>query len=168
MLNGYDGALILVSHDRYLLGQVTQRTVEVADGGARVVNVGYTEYRQKSMRAAGQAGSFDPARGRIDAGGGKRVAAVEPAAITDLDRLRAMNSHQLSKERVRARARVSEAEQMVEKLEAELSEIIAGLSRPSGEAVDLARRHGEVQLKLEEAIAAWEAAATYADLAEGA
>jgi ATP-binding cassette subfamily F protein 3 len=171
MLSGYDGALILVSHDRHLLGQVTQRTIEVSDGHAAVYDVGYAEYRQMAHRGgAGGLGAMQhggTAGARSGSAGPTGRATNNGSGSSDLDRLRAMNAHQISKERQRAKLRLDEAEKSVAALEAELAEIIAGLSRPSSEAVDLARKHGEVLVQLEEAIAAWESAATYADLATG-
>ena len=50
MLRDYEGTLLLVSHDRYLLDQVTNRTLEVADGRARLFDLPYSQYRDKVRR----------------------------------------------------------------------------------------------------------------------
>jgi ATP-binding cassette subfamily F protein 3 len=170
MLQGYDGALILVSHDRYLLDQVTQRTIEVKDGQATVYDVPYGEYRQLSSRAQPRDHAASPTRlGQSSSRAQSRdhVVSCSDAAEAVLLRLEAMNFRELSKERTRAKARLDAAETAVDALESELDEIVAGLSRPSDQAVELAKRHGEVQLNLEQAITAWEQAQEYLDLVMG-
>ncbi|MBQ9847286.1 MAG: ABC-F family ATP-binding cassette domain-containing protein [Clostridia bacterium] len=43
-LRGYKGALVIVSHDRYFLDAVTNRTFEIEGGRVFIANGGYTEY----------------------------------------------------------------------------------------------------------------------------
>ncbi len=43
-LRGYKGALVIVSHDRYFLDAVTNRTAEIEGGRVFITNGGYTEY----------------------------------------------------------------------------------------------------------------------------
>ncbi len=176
MLQGYDGALILVSHDRYLLEQVTKRTVEVAEGHARVFEAPYEEYRrlrekialpQPSANGNGN-GKQSSVNGASATHSNGNAAHANDAPNPALDKLRTMNAHQLSKERRRAQADLDAAEGKVAMLEEELSQIVTALSRPSDDAVTLAKRHGEVQISLEQAIVAWEEAQTYADIATGA
>ncbi len=47
MLRDYDGTLLLVSHDRYLLDQVTTHTLEVADGRATLFDGPYSKFRSE-------------------------------------------------------------------------------------------------------------------------
>jgi ATPase subunit of ABC transporter with duplicated ATPase domains len=42
-LDDFEGALLVISHDRYFLDQVVDRVVEL-DGGMRSFNGGYTDY----------------------------------------------------------------------------------------------------------------------------
>ena len=49
----YDGTVIVISHDRYFLDRVVDRTVEVSDGGIALYGGGYSDYlEQKTRRAA--------------------------------------------------------------------------------------------------------------------
>lgn len=53
LIETYQGALLLVTHDRYLLDRVTTRTVEVSDGEAYSFDGGYERYlEQKAEREA--------------------------------------------------------------------------------------------------------------------
>ncbi len=51
-LAGYEGAVILVSHDRYLLRRICSRIVSLEDGGIRVYHGGYDEYEAKAPIAS--------------------------------------------------------------------------------------------------------------------
>ena len=62
MLREYDGTLLLVSHDRYLLDQVTTHTLEVADGHARLYDLGYQEYRTAKRKEASAPGNAASAK----------------------------------------------------------------------------------------------------------
>lgn len=56
LLESFTGALLLVTHDRYLLDRVTTRTAEVADGSVYVFDGGYERYlEQKAEREAQRA-----------------------------------------------------------------------------------------------------------------
>jgi ATP-binding cassette subfamily F protein uup len=53
LLEEYSGALLLITHDRYLLDRVAQRTVEVATGEVYIYDGGYELYlEQKAERIA--------------------------------------------------------------------------------------------------------------------
>ncbi|HMA91894.1 MAG TPA: ABC-F family ATP-binding cassette domain-containing protein [Polyangiaceae bacterium] len=53
LIEAFRGALLLVTHDRYLLDRVTTRTVEVSDGASFVYDGGYERYlEQKAEREA--------------------------------------------------------------------------------------------------------------------
>jgi ABC transport system ATP-binding/permease protein len=55
LIDTYQGAILLVTHDRYLLDRVTTRTLEIADGRAYSFDGGYERYlEQKAEREAHQ------------------------------------------------------------------------------------------------------------------
>ena len=57
-LDRYPGALVLVTHDRYVLDRVTQRMVEVAEGKARTYEGNYSTYlKRKAEQDASEAAS---------------------------------------------------------------------------------------------------------------
>lgn len=172
MLRGYEGTLLLVSHDRYLLDQVTNRTVEIANGTVNDFDGNYNQYRQflveKRNKIPGGAKKQEASskNGRSVGNGAKTAPA--PAASNGSKIPAGLNFHQLSKERQRAKNAVQAAEDNVAQLEERLKEIETGLSQPSPEtdAVALAHEHGAVQEELAAAITAWEDAASYSEALE--
>ena len=170
MLRGYEGTLLLVSHDRYLLDQVTNRTIEIAKGAVSDFEGSYGQYRQfltekrnKVARGASKAGGKNG-----KARGNGAPPATEPPAKTGSRIPDGLNFHQLSKEKQRAKNALAAAEDKVAELEERLKEIEAGLSHPSSEtdAVALAHEHGAIQDQLAHAIAAWEETASYSEALE--
>jgi ATP-binding cassette subfamily F protein 3 len=166
MLRGYEGTLILVSHDRYLLDQATNRTLEIANGAISDFDGSYGQYRvyltEKRNKIDGGARKTDP-KSKKPHGNGSKVSAPAPVATIGPTGL---NFHQLSKEKQRAEKSVLAAEDRVAELEKRLQEIEAGLSSPSPDtdAVALASEHGTVQDELAQAISEWEEAAAYAEM----
>jgi macrolide transport system ATP-binding/permease protein len=49
-LTAYRGTVAIISHDRYLLDQVTTRTVEIEDGMAKTYSGNYSFYREEKAR----------------------------------------------------------------------------------------------------------------------
>jgi ATPase subunit of ABC transporter with duplicated ATPase domains len=175
MLRQYEGTLLLVSHDRYLLDQVTNRTLEVADGRVTLFEGAYGQYQ--AQKAARQ---LTANQGRKEAlpnaqrltsnldGNGHQTAlesllSQRPTPSVALPT--GLNAHQMSKERQRAKSQAAAAEKRVEALETRLREIEAKLSRPAptDNVVALSQEHGGVQSALAEALSAWEQAAAYAE-----
>lgn len=184
MLRDYEGTLLLVSHDRYLLDQVTNRTLEVADGRARLFDLPYSQYRDKVRReqASGKTaangyaatngkGENNGANGANGANGTAKsgnpqleaLLAQKPEAATSIPS--GLNFHQMSKERQKARNQVTAAEKRVATLEDRLKQIEAALSQPAptDNVLALSQEHGGVQLALTEAMSAWEQAVHYAE-----
>lgn len=170
MLRAYDGTLILVSHDRYLLDSVTNRTIEIANGRACVFDGPYGEYRKsvlaKRMRepvAAPPARPASQAAAGIDQARLEALLAQAPAATGQPPA--AMNFHQMSKERQRARNHADAAEHRVTALEERLAEIERALAHPSpaDDPIALSHEHGSVQAALATAMTDWERAVGYAE-----
>ncbi|MDZ4836745.1 MAG: ABC-F family ATP-binding cassette domain-containing protein [Candidatus Melainabacteria bacterium] len=46
-LNGYDGTIVFVSHDRYFISQIANRIVEIKDGNLRAFAGGYEYYQER-------------------------------------------------------------------------------------------------------------------------
>lgn len=51
-LKEYDGACLIVSHDRYFLNRVAERIIHVKDGGATVYNGNYDYFKEKSATSS--------------------------------------------------------------------------------------------------------------------
>lgn len=175
MLREYEGTLLLVSHDRYLLNQVTNYTLEVEAGRVILYDVPYNEYRQKKslgllkadentrksqiQRNSPQANMFNSGNTLLlDDLLQQRPDAHKPPAASN-----GLNAFQLSKERQKAKAMVASAEKSVEELECRLSAIEASLSSPAptDNVIALSQEHGGVQAALAEAMDRWEKAEVY-------
>ena len=139
-LADFDGAIVLVSHDRHLIGLVCDSFWRVADGRAVSFDGDLDEYAAwlrsrdsaKPAKAPGEAEKDTPA-----------APAAPPAAA---HRRRKANPHKLA----RAEARVAELEEQLEVIEAEMAD--PGLYTDGGtRTADLAQRQAETRVALEEA-----------------
>ena len=140
-LLAFEGALLLISHDRALLEAVGSRTIAIEEGTLRSYNLGWADYqRDKDERAAAAESAS------VATGNGKRAAKPKPAGP--------------SKNALR---KIGEIEKQIEKteralatLEDELADPAAWASPEKSEAST--RRHTELKARIEELYAEWEAA----------
>ncbi len=150
MLLAYPGTLVLVSHDRYLLDQVTTSTLAFSGGTAKLVDVPYSKYREGGGTSAPRP-TVTPRNGS----GGQTANALTQG----------MNSHQLSKERRKACADVKKLEESVSLNEDWVKRIeeALGSPMPGDDAVALAQDYVRAQGELEAAMIAWEQAVAHAE-----
>ena len=65
-LNGFDGAIVIVSHDRYFLDKIVNRIVESRKGKLTIYSGNYTFYlEEKSLRGEIQKGEFKNQQAKI-------------------------------------------------------------------------------------------------------
>ncbi len=144
-LLGFDGAVLLVSHDRALLDAVGTRTVALEDGRLRSYDGGWAEYsRVREERRQAQSGAR--ARSGKDRKENGAAAAAAPAAP--------------SKNALR---QLAELEREVERAEAALSTVEDELADPTQwtsptRTERATKRHDEAKRAVEQAYAAWEEA----------
>jgi ATP-binding cassette subfamily F protein 3 len=149
-LSGFDGAVLLVSHDRALLDAVGTRTVALEEGRLRSYAGGWAEYsrmREERRDAAASAKRADRAGNRPKAarpttnGAPKRTSGPSKNAVK--------RAAQLERE-------VEQAEAALRAVEDELADPSAWASpTSSGRATE---RHAAARKAVEEAYARWEAA----------
>ena len=178
-LLSFEGALLLVSHDRALLEAVGTRTVAVLDGTLRSYDGGWQEYvrAREERRAAERAPKVKPqAVARAPANtpapkppkdgancAGERLAAATVAAVTG-GRNGGGNGSGAGMSK-NARRRIRELEREIEQAEAALKALEAELADPAAwaTAADSAQstaRHAAAKRAVEEAFARWEATAS--------
>jgi ATP-binding cassette subfamily F protein 3 len=152
MLKEYDGTLILVSHDRYLLNQVTHQTLEISNGVATLFDGSYQEYIENRNGISMEA-QRDSRK--------KSVSAEKP---DDLDKADKLNVFQLSRERKKATKDVTILEEKVAQLEAEQKRIESILSfpEPNTDMVQLSHKYEIIQSELTKALDEWERAIHHA------
>jgi ATP-binding cassette subfamily F protein 3 len=156
MLKAYNGTLILVSHDRYLLDQVTNETMEVADGSAKMFDGPYRVYKEKKAELLSkQADKSNGTSGFVE----NRKSKIENPLTAG------MNSHQLSKERQKAVKAVNASEKKVAEAEDWMKRIEEVLAAPTPEddMVKLSHDYESAQTELAEAMETWEKAVAYAE-----
>ena len=164
MLSRYEGTLLLVSHDRYLLNATTTKTLALDGVGSGTLFEGtYAAWRESQQtptpnplpkREGARREEIKPA-----------VKAVPPAPNNGGARNGSipvsLNARDLSKARVRARERVLTTESAVNALETKIADTENRLARPSetvADMVTLAAEHTRLQDDLLAALANWEAA----------
>jgi len=143
-LTEFEGAVLLISHDRALLEAVGTRTIVCADGRLESHGSGWAEYqRREDERAAAAAAAARPA-----GGGGKKYSATKPSQ--------------------KAARKAAKLEQQIERAEAELREIEDELADPAawaspGRAERASERHAEAKRTVEALYEEWEAAQVAAE-----
>ncbi len=152
-LSAYEGALLLVSHDRALLDAVGSRTVAVEDGTLRTYVGGWAEYvRVREERKAKPAKPSKPAPAK--------TAQTAPQAKAKAKAKSNGNGNGRSKN---AGRRLRDLEREVEQAETTLQALEAELAAPDAWATPEAsaaatERHRQAKRAVEEANARWEAA----------
>jgi ATP-binding cassette subfamily F protein 3 len=156
MLSQYDGTMILISHDRYLLNAVTTTTLGfTGDGGALFVEGNYATWREELATAKAPAKSEKPALSKP-----KESPAPVSAPVPVAKPHPTLSARDLSKARIKAHAAVEKTERLVQSEEAALAEVEISLAT-GGKGVDmvaLAAEHTRLRQSVEAAVAAWEQA----------
>jgi ATP-binding cassette subfamily F protein 3 len=148
-LSAFDGAVLLVSHDRALLDAVGTRTIALEDGRLRSYEGGWAEYsRVREERRLAEAEARERARS-------ERVARKRPQRDGRREKDAGPSKNQLR--------RIAELERSVERAEKELAAIEDELADPSQWLSPTSRersteRHAEAKRAVEQAYAAWEQA----------
>ncbi|MGA9315728.1 MAG: ABC-F family ATP-binding cassette domain-containing protein [Solirubrobacteraceae bacterium] len=115
-LQSFDGALLLVSHDRALLDAVGTRTVAIEDGSLRSFLGGWPEYvrvREERLASGGEAPKPQVAKPKSEKPGSKAQALQAKSAGSSKNRMR---------EQDRAELAIEEAEAALQALEDELAD----------------------------------------------
>jgi ATP-binding cassette subfamily F protein 3 len=139
-LTEYEGAVILISHDRALLEAVGSRTLVCGGGQLQSFSGGWAEYqRRRDESETAATAAAKPAASN----GGRKYSATKPAE--------------------KAARKVAKLEQRIERAEAELREIEDELADPAawsspGRADRAGERHTKAKADLQQLYEAWETA----------
>ena len=154
-LAGFGGAVVVVSHDRHLLGLIADRLVLVDGGTAQDFAGSLDEYRAMVLRP-GNGGAENG-----DAGGTKRASGKE-----ERRRLAAE-----SRESAKAlRRQISQAESEIKRLSQQRTEIDEMLSRPNANGASVAelmKTRAEVERRLSSAEQSWIEASEAVERSQG-
>jgi ATP-binding cassette subfamily F protein 3 len=134
MLQDYAGTLFLVSHDRYLLNAVTNKTLGLTGtGSAELIEGNYATWREQQNPTAVAAPK-------------PKFAAVAAPPVARMD----------NKARGKTQAALEKAEARIATLEARLAELEASLGTGTGDLVALAAEHTKTQDELATTLTEWE------------
>jgi ATP-binding cassette subfamily F protein 3 len=122
-LNDYEGAVILISHDRHLVEATADRLIVVADGTVKEFEGDIDDYRRLVIE------------GPAAPPGGPKT--EEPARATALDRRRAAAA--LRESLAPLRKKIRETESAIEKAQAEIARLDLALAEPDLFTRDTAR-----------------------------
>ena len=161
MLTGYEGTLLLISHDRYLLNAVTTKTLGMTGkGNAVLVEGNYAEWRETVDAAMPQvtpkSATPKPAAPAVVVA--ETAAPTAPKAVAP--QFAHLSARDLNKARIKARDVAAKAERAVQSTEAKLADAEALLAS-GGKTVDmvtLAADHTRLQSEVEARIVDWEKA----------
>ncbi|NLH82010.1 MAG: ABC-F family ATP-binding cassette domain-containing protein [Phyllobacteriaceae bacterium] len=160
-LNAYEGAVILISHDRHLVEATADRLMIVGDGTVREYEGDLDDYRKLVLEGASAARAGD--RGEDDG------EASRPSA---LDRRRAAAA--LREQLAPLRKKIKDAETRIEKLQKELERLDRDLSDPdlftrdAAKGTKLMKARSDAEKALAETEDLWLALSTEHDEAERA
>lgn len=140
VLKTFAGTLILISHDRYLLSEVTDHTLDVRKSGPVQYNGSYSEYRESLSKK------------------GPVAKVVEVKTVVEEP---TMTPREISKAIERLKKEVEFAENGVAAKEAELVQLENRLANlgPKDDVVALSKRHHELRQEVIDSMNAWEAKA---------
>ncbi len=149
VLKEFRGTLILISHDRWLLSETTDHTLDLRRGGARIYPGNYADYRQtlESPIVA------------------TKALQATPNPAPPAPELSPFTPRELSKEIQRLSRDVVERERAVSRVEMELERLEGVMSKPPPNADHYAMslKYGELKDEHENALKAWIDAAARLD-----
>jgi ATP-binding cassette subfamily F protein 3 len=141
-LSAFEGAVVLVSHDRALLEAVGSRTLVCEDGELRSYDSGWATYQRE--------------RDEREASAGATARAEKPAPASGSGRNAGRAAKQAARKAGRLAERIERAEGELRKLEEELADPAAWSS--PGRAKRAEERHAAAKQALEDLYAKWEEA----------
>jgi len=151
VLAEYDGALFVVSHDRYLLKRLGERVVAIRDGAAHVVPGDYETYERHQHALTAPV---------ADNGAARAASTVPSTAAAKPDRQAVHDAKQAAQRRKRA---VSETETRVARLDAERKRLeeefgVSELYDDPQRVVELQHALERTRAEIETAMTDWEGA----------
>lgn len=141
VLAGYNGTLLLISHDRWLLSRVTNHTLDIRRDGVRQFPGSYLDYRRRLAKTSSTAGA-PPAKSNL----------APPSSAAG------PTPREVSKEIQRVAKLIENLENEVAREEEELRQVESDLANlpPHADILDLTRRHGTLQESIAGQMAVWE------------
>ncbi|HMZ52732.1 MAG TPA: hypothetical protein PK988_10730, partial [Candidatus Sumerlaeota bacterium] len=137
-LRQYDGAVILVSHDRYFLDNVVTRVIEISDGHATSYAGNYSEYLYmkgvRDAKIAAENGDKPAPPAKVAVVNAQELSAQingVPKRESDAERRARQDEEKKSRNRLKkAEKEIEEHEEKIYQLETRISELENELAKP--------------------------------------
>ena len=163
VLAAYDGALFVVSHDRYLLKRLGERVVAIRDGTAHVLDADYDTYEHRQHELTTPNGTAGQANTVRQAGTSRQHEPTprHPELVEGRAKLDRQAAHEAKLASGRRKRAVADAENRVAKLDAQRAALEARFAAPDlyddpQRVVALQHEMERVRAESEAAMAAWE------------
>jgi ATP-binding cassette subfamily F protein 3 len=171
-LQQFTGTVLIVSHDRYFLGDLVNKVIEMKEGALSVYPGTFAEFLKRKESEVGEGGTQDSERspGSGETGGSTLSTGHRPPAVgmeiagTRVKPGRALLEQQRASrsERQKQERRLVELEEQIQELEGRKAEIEALLANSDlftdhGQAREVAAEHQKVVEELEQRFAHWAA-----------
>ena len=159
VLSQFDGTILMVSHDRYLIDKLAEQIWFIADGRLRVFRGNYKEFAAERAKnpSPGPTPSSAPKKG------GEKSEPRSPITNPSTSSGRSLQSPPASKNQDKKRAeKITQVESQISDLEAHLSAInkdieTAGAQNQNGKVRELSADYAATQRALEVLMKEWEA-----------
>uniref|UniRef100_A0A831T917 ABC transporter ATP-binding protein n=1 Tax=Thermorudis peleae TaxID=1382356 RepID=A0A831T917_9BACT len=146
VLASFDGTIIFVSHDRYLIDRLATRVWSVEDGVLRTWLGNYTDYQRQRTATSGAGSAASPASGTLDS---------QPRPLAMVPGTARRSPRQVERELRATEERIGELEERLNALADDLAEATA---RQDIEAIaELGADYEATQQELDAAYRRWEA-----------
>jgi ATP-binding cassette subfamily F protein 3 len=143
LLKEFDGTLIMISHDRWMLEQITEKTMDLQPGVVHQFPGAYSEYREWKRNGMGMAEDAKPKA---------KVANifVEPIKPT-------LTPREMSKEIGRLEKLLVATEAKIEKLETDLATLEGRMSdpQPTDDIREMSYKYVEIKDDIDRAMGVW-------------
>lgn len=143
LLKEFDGTLIMISHDRWMLEQITEKTMDLQPGAVHQYPGAYAEYREWKRNGMGNPEEAKPK---------SKVANifVEPIKPT-------LTPREMSKEIGRLEKLLVATEAKIEKLETDLSTLEGRMSdpQPTDDIREMSYKYVEIKDDIDRAMGVW-------------
>ncbi len=163
MLKSYKGTLVLVSHDRWLLGEVTNHTLHLRKDGLPISYAGnYARYRGDGVKVLRSKGGKGSEVLRLESADQQTniIAEKEPQnlkTVESQDRSK-LSPREVSKEISRLEKSILDSETSISETESEITVLERELSKvaPHADVWEMSQRHSAEKERLEGQMSAWE------------
>ena len=150
-INEYEGAIILVSHDRYLLEACADRLWLVADGTVKTFDGDMSDYRKYVLEMANNGGNGRAGGATGNAGGGEKMSNADRRREKALARA---NAVPFGKRIENAEARMTKFTDLLKRIDEMLAKPAAFVKEPE-KAAQLAQQRADCERALAQAEEEW-------------